>query len=196
MEMGQIEQAIQNAELYTYLGKIDVGTTVESMGPACRLGDVCTIDVVEGGSPVMAEVVGFRENRVLLMPYEEMEGIGYGSAVRNTGERLRIAVSDQLIGRTVDAMGMPIDGLGPVGDVSYYTITGKPSNPMTRPRIDTVIQMGVKAIDGLLTVGKGQRMGIFAGSGVGKSTLMGMIAKNVKADVNVIALVGERSRED
>ena len=197
MEMGQIEQAIQNAELYTYLGKIDkiVGTTVESMGPACRLGDVCTIDVVEGGSPVMAEVVGFRENRVLLMPYEEMEGIGYGSAVRNTGERLRIAVSDQLIGRTVDAMGMPIDGLGPVGDVSYYTITGKPSNPMTRPRIDTVIQMGVKAIDGLLTVGKGQRMGIFAGSGVGKSTLMGMIAKNVKADVNVIALVGERSRE-
>ena len=197
MEMGQIEQAIQNAELYTYLGKIDkiVGTTVESMGPACRLGDVCTIDVVEGEALVMAEVVGFRENRVLLMPYEEMEGIGYGSAVRNTGERLRIAVSDQLIGRTVDAMGMPIDGLGPVGDVSYYTITGKPSNPMTRPRIDTVIQMGVKAIDGLLTVGKGQRMGIFAGSGVGKSTLMGMIAKNVKADVNVIALVGERGRE-
>ena len=98
MELGQIEQEIQqeiqNADLYTYLGKIDkiVGTTVEAMGPACRLGDVCTIDVVEGTNQVRAEVVGFRENRVLLMPYEEMEGIGYGSAVRNTGERLRIAV--------------------------------------------------------------------------------------------------------
>ena len=197
MELEQIERVIENAGLYTYLGKIDkiVGTTVESTGPACRLGDVCTIDVVEGGSPVMAEVVGFRENKVLLMPYGETEGIGYGSAVRNTGERLHIAVSNHLIGRTVDAMGNPIDDLGPVEDVSYYSITGRPSNPMTRPRIDTIIQMGVKAIDGLMTVGKGQRMGIFAGSGVGKSTLMGMIAKNVKADVNVIALVGERSRE-
>ena len=197
MELDQIERVIENAGLYTYLGKIDkiVGTTVESTGPACRLGDVCTIDVVEGGSPVMAEVVGFRENKVLLMPYGETEGIGYGSAVRNTGERLHIAVSNHLIGRTVDAMGNPIDDLGPVEDVSYYSITGRPSNPMTRPRIDTIIQMGVKAIDGLMTVGKGQRMGIFAGSGVGKSTLMGMIAKNVKADVNVIALVGERSRE-
>ena len=197
MELDQIERVIENAGLYTYLGKIDkiVGTTVESTGPACRLGDVCTIDVVEGGSPVMAEVVGFRENKVLLMPYGETEGIGYGSAVRNTGERLHIAVSNHLIGRTVDAMGNPIDDLGPVEDVSYYSITGRPSNPMTRPRIDTIIQMGVKAIDGLMTVGKGQRMGIFAGSGVGKSTLMGMIARNIKADVNVIALVGERGRE-
>ena len=184
-----VRQAVQNANLYTYLGKIDkiVGTTVESMGPACRIGDVCTIDVPGGSPPVMAEVVGFRENRVLLMPYEETEGIGYGSAVRNTGERLLIPVSNELIGRTVDAMGMPIDGQGPLGEVAYYPITGKRSNPMERPRIDTVIQMGVKAIDGLLTIGKGQRMGIFAGSGVGKSTLMGMIAKNVKADVNGIS---------
>ena len=192
-----VRQAVQNANLYTYLGKIDkiVGTTVEAMGPACRIGDVCAIDVPGDNPPVKAEVVGFRENRVLLMPYEETEGIGYGSAVRNTGERLLIPVSNELIGRTVDAMGMPIDGQGPLGEVAYYPITGKRSNPMERPRIDTVIQMGVKAIDGLLTIGKGQRMGIFAGSGVGKSTLMGMIAKNVKADVNVIALVGERSRE-
>ena len=171
MELEQIERLIENAGLYTYLGKIDkiVGTTVESTGPACRLGDVCTIDVVEGSSPVMAEVVGFRENKVLLMPYGETEGIGYGSAVRNTGERLHIAVSNHLIGRTVDAMGNPIDDLGPVEDVSYYSITGRPSNPMTRPRIDTIRQMGVKAIDGLMTVGKGQRMGIFAGSGVGNA---------------------------
>ncbi|MBC5711101.1 FliI/YscN family ATPase [Hungatella hominis] len=192
-----VRQAVQNANLYTYLGKIDkiVGTTVEAMGPACRIGDVCTIDVPGDNPPVKAEVVGFRENRVLLMPYEETEGIGYGSAVRNTGERLLIPVSNELVGRTVDAMGIPIDGQGPLREVAYYPITGKRSNPMERPRIDTVIQMGVKAIDGLLTIGKGQRMGIFAGSGVGKSTLMGMIAKNVKADVNVIALVGERSRE-
>lgn len=192
-----VRQAVQNANLYTYLGKIDkiVGTTVEAMGPACKIGDVCTIDVPGDNPPVKAEVVGFRENRVLLMPYEETEGIGYGSAVRNTGERLLIPVSNELIGRTVDAMGIPIDGQGPLREVAYYPITGKRSNPMERPRIDTVIQMGVKAIDGLLTIGKGQRMGIFAGSGVGKSTLMGMIAKNVKADVNVIALVGERSRE-
>lgn len=109
MELEQIERVIENAGLYTYLGKIDkiVGTTVESTGPACRLGDVCTIDVVEGGSPVMAEVVGFRENKVLLMPYGETEGIGYGSAVRNTGERLHIAVSNHLIGRTVDAWEIP-----------------------------------------------------------------------------------------
>ena len=192
-----VRLAVQNANLYTYLGKIDkiVGTTVEAMGPACKIGDVCTIDVPGDNPPVKAEVVGFRENRVLLMPYEETEGIGYGSAVRNTGERLLIPVSNELIGRTVDAMGIPIDGQGPLREVAYYPITGKRSNPMERPRIDTVIQMGVKAIDGLLTIGKGQRMGIFAGSGVGKSTLMGMIAKNVKADVNVIALVGERSRE-
>ena len=150
MKNEPVEEAIRNSNLYTYLGKIDkiVGTTVESMGPACKIGDVCTIDVPGGGPPVRAEVVGFRENRVLLMPYEEIEGIGYGSAVRNTGERLLIPVTNSLVGRTVDAMGMPIDGNGPLSDVTYYPITGTRSNPMERPRIDTVIQMGVKAVDG------------------------------------------------
>ena len=197
MDIRQAEQVIENANLYTYLGKIDkiVGTTVESTGPACKIGDVCTIDVQDGSAPVKAEVVGFKENRVLLMPYEEIEGIGYGSAVKNTGDHLLIPVTDQLVGRVVDALGIPIDGKGLVEGKAYYPITGRKSNPMERPRINTRIQMGIKAIDGLLTIGKGQRMGIFAGSGVGKSTLMGMIAKNVKADVNVIALVGERSRE-
>lgn len=197
MNAVQAKQIVQNADLYTYLGKIDkiVGTTVESTGPSCRIGDVCTIDVPGEGEPVFAEVVGFRENRVLLMPYEEIEGIGYGSAVRNTEHRLLIPVSEALIGRTVDALGFPIDGKGPLGKTTFYSVTGHPSNPMDRPRIDTVMQMGIKAIDGLMTIGRGQRMGIFSGSGVGKSTLMGMIAKNVKADVNVIALVGERSRE-
>lgn len=157
MEMGQVEQIIQDAELYTCLEKIDrtVGITMESMGLTCRLGDVYIIDAVEGRGPVMTETMGFRESRVLLMPYEEMRGISYGSAVCNTGERLRIAISDQLIGRMVDAVGMSIDGLRSVGDVSYYTIAGKFSSPMTRPRINAVIQMGVKATSGLLTVGKG-----------------------------------------
>ena len=193
----KVMNVIKTANLYTQMGKIDkiVGMTVESIGPVCNIGDVCTIEIPNRTAPAYAEVVGFRENKVLLMPYDEIQGIGYGSAVSNTGDKLRIPVTNDLIGRTVDALGQPIDGKGPIRGERFYSITGKESNPMLRPRIDTTIQMGVKAIDGLLTIGKGQRMGIFAGSGVGKSTLMGMIAKNVKADVNVIALVGERSRE-
>lgn len=197
MDIKMIRNTIENASLYTQMGRIDkiVGMTIEATGPFCNIGDVCEIEAPKGEEHFYAEVVGFRENKVLLMPYDEMEGIGYGSAVKNTGDKLRIPVTNALIGRTVDALGSPIDGKGPIQGERYYPITGHPSNPMERPRIDTPIQLGVKAIDGLLTVGKGQRIGIFSGSGVGKSTLMGMIAKNVKADVNVIALVGERSRE-
>ena len=197
METEKVRDYLKRADLYTYMGRIDkiVGTTVEATGPECRIGDVCTIEVAGSSREMAAEVVGFRENKVLLMPYEDIGGIGYGSAVHNTGSKLLIPVADSLVGRTVDALGQPIDGGPPVEQPAFYPITGVSSNPMDRPRIDTAIQMGVKAIDGLLTIGKGQRMGIFAGSGVGKSTLMGMIAKNVKADVNVIALVGERSRE-
>lgn len=197
MDIERMESQLRNTSLYRYLGKIDkiVGTTIESIGPECNVGDVCSIEIPGIKKNIYTEVVGFRENKVLLMPYDEIEGIGYGSAVKNTGQKLNIAVSNDLIGRTVDALGYPIDDLGDIKADEYYKIGGIKSNPMTRPQIDTVIQMGIKAIDGMLTIGKGQRMGIFAGSGVGKSTLMGMIAKNVKADVNVIALVGERSRE-
>ncbi|MEG1125791.1 MAG: FliI/YscN family ATPase, partial [Oscillospiraceae bacterium] len=127
--------------------------------------------------------------------YEDTDGIGYGSRVVNTGAKLTINVSDSMIGRTVDAMGNPIDEKGPIETGVQMHIGGHPSNPMSRPRIHAPIEMGIRALDGCLTIGKGQRMGIFAGSGVGKSTLMGMIARNVKADVNVIALVGERGRE-
>ena len=197
MDIERMESQLRNTSLYRYLGKIDkiVGTTIESIGPECNIGDVCSIDIPGSSTKIYTEVVSFRENKVLLMPYDEIEGIGYGSAVQNTGHKLNIAVSNELIGRTVDALGNPMDDLGEIRTEKYYKISGQKSNPMTRPQIDTVMQMGIKAIDGMLTIGKGQRMGIFAGSGVGKSTLMGMIAKNVKADVNVIALVGERSRE-
>lgn len=190
-------RALRTADLYTHEGKIDqlVGMTVEATGISCNVGDVCNIVIGNGRKNVLSEVVGFRENKVLLMPYEDIEGIGYGSIVRNTGDQLTINVGSGLIGRTVDALGVPIDDGGPVEPEAAYPINGAPSNPMERPRIAAPIELGVKAIDGLLTIGKGQRMGIFAGSGVGKSTLMGMIARNVKADVNVIALVGERGRE-
>ena len=197
MDIEKMENHLRNTSLYNYLGKIDkiVGTTIESIGPVCNIGDVCMIEIPGETEAAYAEVVGFKENKVLLMPYDEIEGIGYGSAVKNTGHKLLIPVSNNLIGRTVDPIGFPMDNLGPINADICYGINGKKSNPMDRPRISTPIQMGIKAIDGMLTIGKGQRMGIFAGSGVGKSTLMGMIAKNVKADVNVIALVGERSRE-
>jgi flagellum-specific ATP synthase len=190
-------QMLRVDDLCTHMGKIDkiVGMTVEATGPTSNIGDVCRISLSDGRE-ILAEVVGFKESKVLLMPYEDTEGIGFGAAVVNTGEKLSVNVCDELIGRTIDALGRPIDGGPPIPDRGLrYSVVGEPSNPMERPRIDTPIQMGVKAIDGFITIGKGQRMGIFAGSGVGKSTLMGMLARNVRADVNVISLVGERGRE-
>lgn len=197
MDLAKYRNHLKMHDFYTHMGKIDkiVGMTVEATGPSCNIGDVCRISIDHGEKTALAEVVGFKESKVLLMPYQDTEGIGYGSSVMNTGDKLEILVSDALIGRTVDALGFPLDGGPPIEEGKPYSINGQPSNPMTRPRIDTPIEMGVRAIDGFLTIGKGQRMGIFAGSGVGKSTLMGMLARNVKADVNVIALVGERGRE-
>ena len=188
---------LKMSDLYTQMGKIDkiVGMTVEATGISCSMGDVCKILVDKAEPPITAEVVGFKENRVLLMPYSDTDGIRQGSRVLNTGEKLLVNVSDALIGRTVNALGEPIDGGPPIDGGVLCMIGGLPSNPMQRPQINTPIELGVRAIDGCLTIGKGQRMGIFAGSGVGKSTLMGMLARNVRADVNVIALVGERGRE-
>ena len=182
---------------YKTYGKIEqiVGMTVEASGINCNIGDVCKISVKPGKKYVTAEVVGFKDGKVMLMPYSDMDGIGYGSFVENTGEKLMINVSNSLIGRTVDALGEPLDGKEVLSGGTLYSINGMRSNPLERPPIAKPLEFGVKAIDGMLTIGKGQRMGIFAGSGVGKSTLMGMIARNIKADVNVIALVGERGRE-
>lgn len=197
MNLSQIRGKIRTSDLYTRLGRIDqiVGLTVEATGPSCNIGDVCVISSEDGSRTMAAEVVGFKGSKVLLMPYGDMSGIGYGSTVRNTGRQLQIRVGGDLVGRTVDAMGNPIDGGSPIRGEAWYSINGSISNPLSRPSIKEPIQLGIKAIDGLITMGKGQRMGIFAGSGVGKSTLMGSIARNVKADINVIALVGERGRE-
>lgn len=190
-------RGIRMNSFYKTYGKIEqiVGMTVEASGINCNIGDVCKISVKPGKKYVTAEVVGFKDGKVMLMPYSDMDGIGYGSFVENTGEKLMINVSNSLIGRTVDALGEPLDGKEALSGGMLYSINGMRSNPLERPPIAKPLEFGVKAIDGMLTIGKGQRMGIFAGSGVGKSTLMGMIARNIKADVNVIALVGERGRE-
>ncbi len=188
---------VRQAETIGHTGKIEniVGMSIEASGGNAAVGDICRIYSGESGGQIPAEVVGFRDDRILLMPYSEMKGISAGNFVRNTGRQLELKVGSFLKGRIINALGQPIDDKEPFDGGVSYCISGNYVNPLTRPPIRQKMEFGVKAIDGLLTIGKGQRMGIFAGSGVGKSTLMGMIAKNVKADINVIALVGERGRE-
>ncbi len=201
---------MQNAPFYRTRGKVVnvIGLTIESAGPDAKLGDICLIYPKKKDNesltefvakPSMAEVVGFKDGHVQLMPYENTSGIGNGSIVENTDSPLRVSVGEGLLGKT-------LDGLGRIDGTSYgqgtaleggiaYSVENQPPDPMTRDPISEVLSLGVKAVDGLLTVGKGQRIGIFAGSGVGKSTLLGMFARNTQADINVIALIGERGRE-
>lgn len=179
------------------MGKIVnvVGLTMESAGPDAKLGDLCRILPEEGSgyAPILAEVIGFKDKKTLLMPYDNVEGIGLGCIVENTGNPLTVTVSDELLGKTLNGMGRPTDGS--VIEGAEYPVDANPPDPMEREIIDEILSLGVRAVDGLITIGKGQRIGIFAGSGVGKSTLMGMFARNTKADINVIALIGERGRE-
>ncbi|MDN5330948.1 MAG: flagellum-specific synthase [Tepidanaerobacteraceae bacterium] len=179
-------------------GKISkiVGLTIESQGPPAEIGEICKIKPSRGqGEKLLAEVVGFHDDRIVLMPLGEMEGIAPGEEVEATGKKLMVRVGDELLGRILDGLGNPIDGKGPVKSSDYYPLYNSPPNPVERTPINIPLPLGIKAIDALITCGRGQRIGIFAGSGVGKSTLLGMIARNTKADVNVIALVGERGRE-
>ena len=201
MDMGyDVGRYLQVTDRFFYncYGKVAkvVGLTVESIGPEAKLGDLCRIVVdKESGNYVMAEVVGFHDNRLLLMPYESMDGIGVGCVVENTGHPLTVSVGNELLGHTLDGLGRPTDTDEEIVLPAQYPADCLPPDPMKRKIIDQVLPLGVKAVDGLLTVGRGQRIGIFAGSGVGKSTLMGMFARNTKADINVIALIGERGRE-
>ncbi|WP_334298630.1 flagellar protein export ATPase FliI [Butyrivibrio sp.] len=201
---------MKSAPFYRMRGKVVnvIGLTIESAGPDAKLGDICLIYPKKKDSdslsdfsarPAMAEVVGFKDNHVQLMPYENTSGIGNGSIVENTDSPLRVNVGEGLLGKTLDGLGR-IDGTSFGKGVSLeggvaYSVENQPPDPMTRDPISDVLPLGVKAVDGLLTVGKGQRIGIFAGSGVGKSTLLGMFARNTQADINVIALIGERGRE-
>ena len=171
-----------------------VGLTVESIGPDVKLNDVCYITSSDKSKQIMSEVVGFRDNRVLLMPYEDVTGIGIGDMVEAGKEALKVPVGEQMLGKVLDGLGQPLDG-SELEATEFYEVEAQPPDPMKRVLISDVLSLGVKAVDGMLTVGKGQRIGIFAGSGVGKSTLLGMFARNTKADINIIALIGERGRE-
>ncbi|MBQ2116758.1 MAG: flagellar protein export ATPase FliI [Lachnospiraceae bacterium] len=192
-------KAVVNKTFYKKLGKVAnvVGLTIESAGPDAKMGDMCKIYTdTNKTKSILAEVVGFKDKKTLLMPYEETEGIGLGCIVENMNYPLGVVVGESLLGRTLDGLGRCVDGFIPDSVSSKrYPLDAPPPDPMSRKIINEVLPLGVKAVDGLITVGKGQRIGIFAGSGVGKSTLMGMFARNTKADINVIALIGERGRE-
>ena len=179
------------------LGKVVnvVGLTIESNGPDAKLDDLCRIIIDEEADKyVLAEVVGFKDGKTLLMPYESTEGIGFGCIVENLGYPLSVNVGEEMLGLCLDGLGRPVDGSELVTNQTY-PVEAAPPDPLERVIISEPLPLGVKAVDGLMTIGKGQRIGIFAGSGVGKSTLLGMFARNTKADINVIALIGERGRE-
>ena len=192
-----VYESVREKSFVKHLGRVTkiIGLTVESLGPNVKLDELCSISTPDRKVTILAEVVGFREDKILLMPLDEVSGIGPGCIVEAIGHELRIPVGEKLLGRVVDGLGKPIDGLEPIYTKDMYPIDRGAPDPLSRSRIKEVLPLGVKAVDGLLTVGKGQRVGIFAGSGVGKSTLLGMIARNTKADINVIALIGERGRE-
>lgn len=188
---------INQTETVNHIGKIEniVGMAMEASGGRASIGDIAYIYNEDRKEQIPVEVVGFKNDKIQLMAYENLSGIASGSFVRNTKKRLKIPVGEFLKGRIIDAKGVPIDGKGAFPSPRYYYVENPYINPLERPPIDERLDLGISSIDGLNTIGKGQRIGIFAGSGVGKSTLLGMIARNVRADVNVVALVGERGRE-
>ncbi len=185
---------IENGALWKMMGRIDkiVGLTIESIGPNAPLGELCEMNSRD--QKFLAEIVGFKENKVILMPLSDTEGLSSGAAIFATGEKLSVPAGDAMLGRIIDGLGNPLDEK-PLFTKISYPLNAQPPNPITRNMIKDPLPVGVRAIDAFLTIGKGQRIGIFAGSGVGKSTLMGMIAHNSLSDVNVICLVGERGRE-
>jgi flagellum-specific ATP synthase len=190
-------ESVQNAETIKYTGSVTgvKGLMIESRGPRSVIGEMCTIKIPSNNSSILAEVVGLEDNSVKLMAYGETKGIEVGCEVIASGHVLEVAVGEDLLGRVIDATGKPYDGKGEIVPKAFYPVLASPPNPMTRKPNNKRIVTGVRAIDSLLTVAKGQRLGIFAGSGVGKSTLLSMIARNTNADINVIGLIGERGRE-
>ncbi|MBR3722429.1 MAG: flagellar protein export ATPase FliI [Selenomonadaceae bacterium] len=197
-ELQKVQDAVKNCISIKLTGKVTqvIGLVIESKGPVVSVGELCYIHShTEGVPPVPAEVVGFREGYVMLMPVGEMQGIGPGCEVVSAQKMLQVKVGDMLLGRVLDGLGNPMDDKGPILSDVEYPLQAPPPPPLTRPRIHESLYVGVRAIDGLITMGDGQRIGIMAGSGVGKSTLLSMIARNTEADISVIALIGERGRE-
>jgi flagellum-specific ATP synthase len=195
LDLSPFRQRLDEARPIRVYGKISeiVGLVVEGHGPAVSIGDVCTIQ--SGSESVHAEVVGFRQGKVLLMPLEGMQGLSPGCQIQSLDCKASVRVGESLLGRVIDGLGNPIDEGGAITGTDFYPLYADPINPLKRGRIREPIDLGVRVINGLFTCGRGQRLGIFAGSGVGKSVLLGMIARNTEADVNVIGLIGERGRE-
>ncbi len=189
----RILKKIQPIKVYGRVSEI-VGLVVEGQGPAASIGEMCSL-LPHDSKPVFAEVVGFKKGKVILMPLEEVQGLGPGCPIKSLGKKAAVKVGAGLLGRVIDGVGNPIDNRGPIDTEEEYPLYAEPINPLARGRISDPIDFGVKVLNGLFSCGKGQRMGIFAGSGVGKSVLMGMIARNTSADINVIGLIGERGRE-
>lgn len=188
---------LEQVQTITLAGRVKevIGLVVSGKGPQTAIGGVCKIDMPSPASPIFAEVVGFRQGQVLLMPYGEVRGVEPGSRITLTQNQALVPVGESLLGRVLDGLGRPIDGGGPIQPEKKYPLYATPLNPVTRQRIREPLDVGIRAINGLLTLGKGQRIGIFSGSGVGKSTLMGMMARYTRSDVSVIGLIGERGRE-
>ncbi|RJP14973.1 MAG: FliI/YscN family ATPase [Candidatus Abyssobacteria bacterium SURF_5] len=196
-EIQSWRERIEKAELIKTCGKVTrvTGLIVESTSPGLSLGQMCTIYPGNGTKPALAEVVGFRDSKALLIPLGDIRGVAPGSVVQPCDRPLKMRVGPDMLGRVIDGTGQPIDGKGPIRLEDEYPVMGEPINPMHRRRITEPLPLGIRSIDACLTCGKGQRLGIFSGSGVGKSVLLGMIARNTEAKVNVIALIGERGRE-
>ena len=190
-------ERLEQVESIAVTGRVSqaVGIVIEGSGPFTSVGEVCEVTREDGQGTVLAEVVGFRDDRVLLMPLGEMQGIGPGSRIIMQGRVASVPVGAQLLGRILDGLGNPLDELGPLIDMPRYPIHAIPPNPLHRTRITQPLDLGVRAINSVLTCGLGQKIGFFAGSGVGKSILLGMISRYTRADINVIAMVGERGRE-
>jgi flagellum-specific ATP synthase len=197
IDFEKYQKAIDHADLVKVIGKVVqvVGLIIEAQVGGVSVGGLCTIRIEKENRNAYAEVVGFRESRVLLMPLGSTAGISPGSQVTAAGKPLMVKVGPDILGRVLGGLGEPIDGKGPLLCEEERPLDADPPDPVKRPRVTEVMRVGIRAIDGLLTIGRGQRIGIFSGSGVGKSTVMGMIARNAEADVNVISLVGERGRE-
>ena len=197
VDLSRYRLALDSSSPIVAMGRVTkvAGFVTEADGPATQLGSICHIYPAGSLPRVKAEVLGFRDNRVLLVPLGEIRGIAPGNKVVARDQDASIGVGDGLLGRVIDGLGNPIDGKGPILSRTAYPLYTNPINPLLRKRINQPLDLGIRAINGVLTVGCGQRMGIFAGSGVGKSVLLGMIARNTTADVNVIALIGERGRE-
>ncbi len=191
------KKALQDKDFFEYGGRVSqiYGLTVEAVGLSAKLGDMCRIYTDDKTKYILSEVVGFKEKKVLLMPFGDLSGVGPSSYVVSDNRALMVPVGKAFCGRVLDGLGNPMDDLGPVKTAGFYPIMNNPPSPLERNRITEKLSLGIKAIDAMLTLGKGQRIGIFAGSGVGKSTLLGMIARNTTADINVIVLIGERGRE-